>query len=481
MAHPAVQAHYRELVRNLMAEIPDVGFIHLWTNDSGSGFEFVSSLYAGRNGGPYLIREWKDDREIARKAGENVLTYYHLLRDEGRKINPDFRLVCDLGPFMSERDVIVPGLGDGIDVGDFGYFEGSASPGQIEALRRTGAQTHTKLEVGENNVLGLPFPALVYERLRSTHEEGRRTILTGGTPESLAPFDINREVVRAYQLTPEVPLPLVLKNAAERWVGLERAEELIDLWNLSDAAVRGFPPGVPMSTFGFPWFRLWIRPFVPDIDAIPEEERAYYEEYLLATFNNPARIDLNNDMMWNFLTVQEAGAKRQQFDQNVLRPLSLAIDRCAQLVVDPECGPEETRVFRDLLDRLRAGRCYAATMRNTVAWTESVHGYLQASTPGTAATYRRLCREMVDHETNNARELLALWEESRVDFMPVSARGESLHIYGENIGDHLRRKIRLMERHREDEPRVDPEYMWRMPVPPGGPTSAHSGSGRPGR
>ncbi len=73
MAHPAVQGHYRELIRNILAEVPDLGFVHIWTNDSGAGFEFVSSLYAGRNGGPYLLREWKGDDVIARSAAANVL------------------------------------------------------------------------------------------------------------------------------------------------------------------------------------------------------------------------------------------------------------------------------------------------------------------------------------------------------------------------------------------------------------------------
>ena len=58
--------------------MPDLGFIHVWTNDSGAGFEFVTSLYAGRNGGPYLLREWKSHDEIARAAAANVLTYYQL-------------------------------------------------------------------------------------------------------------------------------------------------------------------------------------------------------------------------------------------------------------------------------------------------------------------------------------------------------------------------------------------------------------------
>ena len=70
---------------------------------------------------------------------------------------------------------------------------------------------------------------------------------------------------------------------------------------------------------------------------------------------------------------------------------------------------------------------------------------------------------MVDAELANAKRLLALWRGSDVQFMPVSTLGESMHIYGENFGELLEKKIDLMERHRNDEPYVDPAYMWRMP------------------
>ena len=101
-------------------------------------------------------------------------------------------------------------------------------------------------------------------------------------------------------------------------------------------------------------------------------------------------------------------------------------------------------------------------MRNTVAWTEAVHGYMEASTVPDRAQFRTLSEEMVASELANARSLLALWNGSAIPFMPVSALGESLHIYGENFGELLERKIALMERHAHDEPFIDPHYMWRM-------------------
>jgi hypothetical protein len=203
---------------------------------------------------------------------------------------------------------------------------------------------------------------------------------------------------------------------------------------------------------------------VPDIDAIPEAERAYYERFLLATFNNPARIDLNNDMMWNFLSVEEAAEKRHAIDQRVLPPLDDAIARCVARLERLGENEEARLVFADLKDRLRAGACYYRTMRNTLAWIESVHGYLEATSEGEREQFLSLARSMIESELQNSRELLTLWEESSVSFMPVSSVAETLHIYGENFAELLTRKIALMEAHRNDRPRIDPDYMWRMPA-----------------
>ena len=258
MAHPVVQQHYRELLQNLIKEVPQLGFIHVWTNDSGSGFEFVASLYAGRNGGPYLIREWKGDDEIARKAAENVLTYYHLLRDETRKVNPAFRVICDLGPFYAERKYIAPGFGDGLDAGEFASFERSESGEERELLRRVGALVHQKLDLRDNNVLGVPCPRLVRERLQQATADGATSVLVGITPRSLAPYDVNGDILREFQRNPQTSLEDVLNASAERWVGSAHAQGLRELWALSDTAVRSYPSGIPYSTFAFPWFRLWV-------------------------------------------------------------------------------------------------------------------------------------------------------------------------------------------------------------------------------
>ena len=463
MAHPAVQDHYRELARAILREVPGIAFIHLWTNDSGGGFEFVTSLYAGRNGGPYLIREWKSDDEIARAAAGNVLTYFRLLRDECRSVNPGFRLICDIAPFYAERKYIVPMLGEGIDAGEFGSFSEAARPAERAVLDNAGAWTHLKAAVGGGYVIGVAYPALVHERLASALHEGVQALLASPDPGSLAPFDINGEVVRSFQFFPARPLEEILETSAGLWAGRENAQVLVEIWLLSDRAVRSFPAGVPLSTFAFPWFRLSVRPFVPDIGAIPEEERAYYERYLLATFNNPARVDLNNDMLWNFLSVEEALEKQRVIDTAVLLPLDRGIAAAHTMLVRLPPGAEGRGVFADMHVRLRAWRSFAMTLRNMLAWTASVHGYIRSRTQEEKSRFLSHCREMISSETGNARSLLALWRESEIEFMPVAVSGETLHSYGTNFGELLENKIRLMELHAGDEPYIDPDFMWRMP------------------
>jgi hypothetical protein len=457
MSHPVVQEHYRDLLRNLLQEVPDLGFIHVWTNDSGAGFEYVTSLYAGRNGGPYLLREWRTHDEIARAAAANVLAYYRLLVDEGRRVNPAFRVVCDLGPFYDERQHIVPGLGGGLDAGAFGSFEVQGAPVTRRDLDERGAWDHQKVEISHLHLPGLPFPGLVYERLHALIGANVRAILSATSAQSLAPHDVNGEVLAAVQADPATPLEEILRESAVAMAGNHHADVLVRAWMLADTAVRAYPADIPLGTFAFAWFRLWVRPFVPDIDAIPEEDRAYYEQFLLATFNNPARIDLNADMLWRYLTVEQAAERRDRMDAEVFPPLDDALARLQRVISVPPV-PD---AIAELFERLQAARAYFLTMRNTMAWTAAVHGYSGESTAEERDRCRKECVAMVDAELRNARDLLALWERSERQLFPVSAVAESLHIYGKNFGDLLRKKIALMERHRGDEPRVDDRYMWR--------------------
>ncbi len=57
--HPVTKRHYAECMERMMDAVPELDYMSVWSNDSGAGFEHTGSLYVGRNGEPYMIREWR--------------------------------------------------------------------------------------------------------------------------------------------------------------------------------------------------------------------------------------------------------------------------------------------------------------------------------------------------------------------------------------------------------------------------------------
>ena len=96
------------------------------------------------------------------------------------------------------------------------------------------------------------------------------------------------------------------------------------------------------------------------------------------------------------------------------------------------------------------------------AWVAGVYGYLGTDDGTQKKAWRDYLEDMMTKDIQNTRDLLELWESSRVNFMVVSKSGETSYIYGENLGNLLRRKIQLMEEYRHVEPRIDPDIMWRV-------------------
>lgn len=464
LSHPAVRWHYAELMRRLMKEVPELGYIYLWTNDSGSGFEYTASLYAGRNGGAYLVREWKSHEAIAKAAAENVLRYFRTLRDAAAETRPDFRLLFNLFSFSNEESFILDGLTAGLDLWVAPKELDDSSRGRrLKALPAKGSEIFTTTRLQNNYLLGIPSPWLAAEEVRALRAAGFDKAQVTVDPQPLAPLDVNREVLRALNFDSETNVDSVVMASAVRAVGKRAAPALVRAWRLVDTAIRGFPSIMLYgdNNWGFPWYRLFVRPFAPDIEKIPEADRAYYEKYMTVTFNNPNLVDLGTDILWTLMTTEQADAAVAQADRAAWKPLDEAIGALREAVGETEGSARAA--FTDQLDRLRALRCYFRTLRNTAAWVAGVHGYIEAKDPAEKARRREAVRAMVDDEIRNARDLAALFETSKTRFMPVDPTGETFNMYGTNLPELINKKVSLMEKHRDDEPRIDPDFMWRLP------------------
>jgi len=470
LSHPLVRWHYAQLMRGIMREVPSLGYLTLWTNDSGSGFEYVSTLYAGRNGGAYLVREWRSDSAIARAAGENVVRYLRLLRDAASETNPRFRVITSVGWFGAEQEVILGGLGDRLDLQVTSPAAGAAV--LRDRFREEGRRPpalECAVRAASEYVIGVPSPWLTLRRLRDCSAGPVSMLTVTFDPPSLAPWSVNREIVRAFREGDASSADSIVDAVARRWCrdGAE-SRALVRAWRMADSAVAAFPD-VPLygNGWAFAWYRHWVRPFVPDIAAIPAAERAYYERHMIATFNNPTLVDFGADALWLLMDREQSAAIVRRADSAVWGPLDRSIGLLRPLAPG-EAG--KGGVIADQRDRLIALRCHFRTLRNVAGWIAGVHGYLDARSAREREENLHAVRETVDDEIANASALRDLWDTSRTEFMPVAALGENWGLYGENFGDLLGKKIELMRRHRNDIPAIDPAFMWQAPGSPVSPS-----------
>jgi hypothetical protein len=465
LAHPAVRWHYAELIRKIMKEVPELGYVYIWTNDSGSGFEYTATTYPGRNGGPYLIREWKSNEEIAKVAGQNVLRYYRLIRDAASEINPEFRVLTALEFFPAEGETILQGLGNRLDlIVPLSERSDSKMWGKKKALIKRDSYLYTRQSLVSNFVLGVPSPWLAYEGLNKIIAADLDRVIVTMFPPSLVPYSINRRILQAFQMDKSVIVDEVIINEAKRLVGPKETPNLVKVWRLIDEAVRSFPV-IPLyqESWAFAPYRLWVRPMVPNIEKISKSDREYYEKYMLSIFNNPTFVDLTADALWSLMSTEEAEKVVDQFDRKVWKPLDKGIALLEEVLDRLSQDSPANEVFLDQRDRLVGLRCHFRTLRNTAAWIAGVHGYQEAKDLKKKKARRKETHDMVLDEIQNTKDLLKLWESSTVDFFPISSMGETMLIYGENFGELLKRKIELMKGHEDDEPYINPNFMWQMP------------------
>ena len=495
VSHPVVRRHYRELVEHLMELVPALGVLSIWSNDSGAGFEYTRSLYVGANGSAYLAREWSAPDVFARAAANNILDFLRLLRDAGAKTNPAFRVATRLEPFGAERPLVLAELGRGLDVevptlllegwdtpyrhpryddtpiGPFSVFCRDFAPAEgreIRKLERRDCRAHVLYAHGPVNdfepLLGIPAPWLTHDKLVALRAAGAPWLahMGGVAPPASVPWNLNEEVFRRFQFAPDLDVDEHVNAIAAEWAGEEHAAPLVRAWREAEAAIRGYVPN-PLYVLWSVWYRLLTRPLVPDIEGIPARERAYYERHMLTTHHNPNRNDLARDVLFTLMTPAEARRAVRRTDAHSLPRIDRAVALLEARVESLGRRRDPGRaVLVDQRDRLRGLRSWLTTGRNVSAWIADVHGYLEAPDRRTRRACRQRLARMVADEIANARALLTLWRTTRVRFMAVAEGEESTFLYGKRFPHQVARKIALMERYGDLEPRIDRDIQWRV-------------------
>lgn len=496
-AHPVVLDHYSEMLEKILRAAPNIDYICVWSNDSGAGFEYTASLYVGRNGGGYLIREWKGDDAIARAAADNIVRFMRTLRDAGRRVNPGFRSILRSEIFGAERDYVWEQSEEGLDhevntlkakgfaigyphpkydwAGEDFYF--SALFNQFDAdeqppkkmLESKGSDVHLYFSPGaswEQEPIAAPiFPGLLYDKLSALHSQGvtHAAALNGTVPPSVAPYSINQEVTRVFQNEPGIKLETILRRTAKRWVGSAEADALVKAWLHADEAYRSFAQPVSILAVWGVWYRVLVRPFVPNFEALSPEDRAYYEDFHLGHANNRIQVDFRREVNFDFCTPDFAHKCREAIAANVFPEIAKAVEIAREYRDAAPAGSKQRDVWTHHYDLLKGTQCWYRTQRNIAGWIEGVHGYLEAEDDKSRRTARAISRETVLDEKANAQDLLNHIRGAETEWLMLSEIGETTFIYGENFAELVERKIALMEGREDDEPYIDPDFMWRVP------------------
>ncbi|MBD3385611.1 hypothetical protein GF407_11885 [candidate division KSB1 bacterium] len=494
LAHPKVQDHYAEMMQKIMHHVPELGFITIWTNDSGAGFEYTQSLYVGRNGGPYLIREWKTEKDIAEAAAANILNFFQVLKTAAATVNPQFRVITRMESFYGEHDQIWNGLGNGLDVEtnslvsrgwampyhhprytDVSDINGGSiyqaqfdekEEEKIKALRKKEAGAHFYMTAGPHllfePLMGIPYPRLCLKRVKMLRNHGVEHLARSGGihPPNLVPFDINSALLGHYQINPEMEPEAELAFFARRWAGDGYYQSLLDAWTETEEAILAFPNVTAMYTgLGFTWFRLWARPLIPNLDAVSPRDRAYYEDFMCTTPHNTNNVDLSRDVLFKLTTAGHCKKTIERMDSKLWPHIDKAIDILQQVIEDAKITDPQN-IFYDQLIRCKALKCWFVTQKNIATWIYAVHSYMHTVDETARERFRTLLKEMINAEIENSRTLQLLWN-SGVEFMIVTDKGETPEVYGDNLPDLLNKRIKLMRKHINDEPYIDPDYMMR--------------------
>ena len=181
---------------------------------------------------------------------------------------------------------------------------------------------------------------------------------------------------------------------------------------------------------------------------------------MCTTPHNPNNVDLSRDVLFQLTTPEKSLRDIERIDENLMEPIEEAIEMLQNIEQAAISKLSKKNVISDQLVRIRALRCWFVTSRSVAAWVAGVYGYMAAQNDTEKDNAKAILDKMTDMEIANTEELIELVN-SGVEFMAITDQGETPLIYGSNFADLLPRRIELMQKHRDDEPFIDHNYVER--------------------
>ena len=459
---PEVQEHYRQMMAAMMHLVPDLAFATVFTSDSASGFDY-NDLYAGPNGAGF-------NRAVP--VEERICNFLTVLRDAGRTVNPDFiaDLNCGITPDLRQR--LVPLLPDGVTLSVYGLYDMQGGLEeywgyfqyrmQITALDRQDAFQKRRQDIQERITLCatggrdpichvelpnydwprplryVPIPFDVCTLMKTYHELGARRLALWGAvngPKDIA-WEINRETMNRLNADITADPEKLITDIASKWVGSELAPSLVEAWRLCGRAWSE----KPLPSFGIGSQKAALPgPLVPDLTAITREEEAYYMTTGLADLRNIQGVGY-------FIPIEARESDREYVLRELYERRQFAWFQQAMAILDQaiqQASDPARAVIQQQRDYLHVAYL---TQRSTYNWYEA-GSYLL---PGEGTMRPRAFQAIIDDEIAVTNALIGLLDGRAGAFLKLGPSRYMTYEPSPDIVEQLRRRLVVMQSHRED-------------------------------
>ena len=468
--------HYREMMAKMMDLAPDLALATIFTSDSGAGFDYNPTTYAGPNGAAFNRRVPLERR---------VVRFLTVLLEEGRRKNPGFTVHLTSGFSPEDRAKILQAAPAAVVGSVYGLYDWAGgleeqwgyhqavwgeprakwnirNLDRAQAAADRFADMKQRLEVarqgGRSPIVHAELPTTDYPRpLRYTPHPfetirvmqdlvrlGAHSLAAWGVinPKTLVPYDVNAEAMRLINEQIDAEAAALVTSIAQRWVGQPHAAALVEAWQRCDHAWTHRPlwTHVGLTKYALP------GPLVPDLICIKREEIAYYRTMGLD--------DLELIQGLGHWVPFEADERNRDFvlheiyEQQTLPGLRGAAEQLERMLAHAQ--GEARAALQCQRDHIQLA---FLIQRSHYNWYETGRYLAPGRNPG----HGRPMVRIVDDEIENTWEMIRLLDGRLEQFMRVMPSDHMTYEFGPGFVNQLKQRIAVMQAHRADAPRVLPD------------------------
>lgn len=462
--HPLVLNHYRELVKQLLQDVPDLDMFEVWSQDSAAGFPWALRLYPGANG-PNGIRKLP--------LWQSVNSFMSTIKDEASKYNKDIKVNINISwVFLEEEQLdIIKNIPENIGI-SFSFnraFNANISNNlwdlweTLKAFNKTDAQA-LREGIGCNwkiygPLFGFPFPRGTFNALKTFQEaEVQNISLRGGIVSSVfVPNCINNEVIKEFKFKGnKMDLDAFLTRMASKWTNNKTDADILKaVWDICDEFDSSY------SRCGLHWttalfisprtlFRKMIIPIVPDLSLLSFEETRYYKPNVFLTHEtDPSLYDIS---FFNF--EQRTSDENMQNAVLLLDNLLQKLEKCMSLL--DKIKDSHSEILCDLRDRIECFYYISETERNMLDTQINIHLYKASCDDMQKIEARRRIKENMHKEIDNTEKFIKLLKNTKSVLIPVTSGEETPYMFKAPLYNLLECKVKVMKKHFDDIP--GPEF-----------------------